>query len=96
MTGRCSSRWWRGLKKAERRTLVALMTARGTRMGGGGYYPDDCSDCGSCGTPMLGAGLCSACYDTYRTLHDKADALLRGPVRGDPRPEVEVPPSNTD
>lgn len=75
--GRYSKRWWRGLTKNERRLLVGVMMARSVPYGGyGGEYPDDCSECGSCGEAMLGTGLCSYCYSIYETLHKKADSRL--------------------
>lgn len=41
--------------------------------GSGGYLPDDCSECDTCGQPMLGSGNCPACYaeipHIYKRLH---------------------------
>ena len=75
MTRRLSMRdrgFWRRLTKAERSELMALQTSRhSTGMGGGGYLPDDCSECGACGNPILGSGWCSWCYERYARLMAK-------------------------
>ncbi len=65
---------WSRLTKQERAEYMAIQTApRGGRMGGGGYLPDDCSECNYCGNPMLGyPGLCGACYSRWKALKDKA------------------------
>lgn len=64
--------FWRRLTKAERFELVTLQMSRSTGYGGGGYLPEDCSECGACGLPMLGAGgMCSACYKRYARLMAK-------------------------
>lgn len=81
--GRYSKRWWRGLTKDERRTLVRLMIAPSGSLGGGGYLPDDCSDCGGCGMPTLGTGLCDRCYARFDALHNKADAKMPSRKRVD-------------
>jgi hypothetical protein len=61
--------FWRRLTAAERRELVALQFAKSGPYGGGGYLPDDCSECGACGQPMLGsAGMCGACYKRFVAL----------------------------
>lgn len=61
--------FWRRLTKAERAELMALQMSRhSTGYGGGGYLPDDCSECGACGQPILGPGWCSGCYDRYARL----------------------------
>ena len=78
MKGRYNKRWWRALTKDERRKLVQIMTSRRGRYGSGGYLPDDSSECGSCGEPMLGTGLCRSCYRVYAALHQKADNALQG------------------
>ena len=83
MKGRYSKKWWRGLNKDERRVLVGIMTARIVSYGGGGYLPDDCSECGACGEPMLGMGLCLLCYKRYSTLHDKADQVFKSARQAD-------------
>ena len=65
--------FWRNLTKWERSELMALQTSRHTSgYGGGGYLPDDCSECGACGQPILGSGWCSACYKRYDALVTKA------------------------
>lgn len=62
-------RFWRNLTKAERRDLMFLQTARhSTGYGGGGYLPDDCSECGACGEPIMGSGWCSGCSNRYAAL----------------------------
>lgn len=62
--------FWRRLTKAERSRLMYLQMHSGpTGYGGGGYLPDDCSECGACGQPMLGSGgWCRACYRDWESL----------------------------
>ena len=36
-----------------------------------GSLPDDCSECGACGAPMLGSGWCNYCSDEYESLVKK-------------------------
>jgi hypothetical protein len=35
--------------------------------GGGGYLPDDTTECGVCGSPCL-SSPCSYCYDQYNRI----------------------------
>ena len=66
--------FWRRLTKGERIRLMYLQMngSRGGSYGGGGYLPDDCSECGACGQPMLGSGgMCGACYRDYEALMAK-------------------------
>jgi len=66
---------WANLTKEERAEYMRLqMSHSGNSYGGGGYLPDDCSDCGSCGEPMLGTGRCPSCSSRYRTLREKLEA----------------------
>ncbi len=61
------------LTKYERSHFMWLqMHQGGTGYGGGGYLPDDCSECGACGQPILGTGWCSPCNDEYTALERKA------------------------
>lgn len=64
---------WGRLTADERRELMALqMAPSGGSMGGGGYLPEDCSECRACGQPMLGyPGMCSACYRRWDALVTK-------------------------
>ena len=64
--------FWRHLTKAERSELMQLQTSKSGGFGSGGYLPDDCSECGACGQPMLGVGgMCLACYQRYEFLMEK-------------------------
>jgi len=65
-----TAEWWARLTKGERAELVWLERATGSGYGGGGYLPDDCSECGACGDAMLGSGLCPHCGN-------RLDALLK-------------------
>ena len=65
---------WNNLNASERRVYMQIQMSHGTSYGGGGYLPDDCSDCGACGLPMLGTGICHNCYTTWKSLDNK----LRG------------------
>lgn len=58
----------------ERRELMYLqMSHSGTAYGGyDGRLPDDCSECGACGTPILGTGWCHPCYERWEKLRSKA------------------------
>ena len=61
------------LSRDERAELMFLqMSQSGTSYGGGGYLPDDCSDCGACGTAILGTGWCTACFERFDQLRAKA------------------------
>ena len=48
------------------------MSPGGTSYGGGGYLPDDCSECSACGEPMLGTGWCRSCFERWHSLSEKA------------------------
>ena len=39
--------------------------------GGGGYLPDDCSDCDYCGQPMFGCGMCPDCDAELKNIYPK-------------------------
>ena len=66
--------WWARLTKEERSQLIALEQDE-YRGGRSGSLPDDCSECGSCGNPTIGIGLCMMCLDIYYKLLRKASAL---------------------
>lgn len=67
-----TKQWWAVLTKYERRELVYL--ERGDRHSSySSYYPDDCVECGSCGNPSLGSGLCPLCRNRLTDLLDKAN-----------------------
>jgi len=67
--------WWGGLSKTERSTLVYLERAQHW-FGRSGYYPDDCGDCGGCGCPSLGGGLCNQCSNQLQQLLNKASLAI--------------------
>jgi hypothetical protein len=62
---------WKRLTKAERREYMSIQMARSTGYGGGGYLPDDCSECGACGESTLGIGLCGHCSRRHTALWRK-------------------------
>lgn len=68
-----TKQWWANLTKDERSELVMLERADncGTRSA---YIPDDCYECGWCGTPHLGSGLCPLCGKRLDQLVAKASA----------------------
>lgn len=64
--------WWANLTKEERSELVYL--ERGANQSHySSYYPDDCVECGGCGSPSLGSGLCSLCLARLNDLLRKAN-----------------------
>jgi hypothetical protein len=72
----------RRLPIEKRRRLVQLQMSphTGSSYGGsGGYLPDDCSECGACGEPMLGSGWCSSCYREFNALLKEASDSLANP-----------------
>ena len=61
----------KGLTKPERARYMQLqMSPASSRYGG--YLPDDCSECGACGEPILGSGWCQRCSSEFDTLRTKA------------------------
>ena len=71
---RRTKEWWAQLSTEERSRLVYLERSEnlsGSR--GTGGLPDDCSECGSCGWPHLGTGLCDKCLQEMIDLIEKAD-----------------------
>ena len=72
---RRTKEWWNRLSKGERIRLVYLEHAPSGGYGGGGYLPDDCSECGGCSQPMLGCGLCQWCSRELSELIGKADGM---------------------
>ena len=63
--------FWANLLPEERRRLMELQTSKSGSYSAGGYLPDDCSECGACGQPMLGVGMCDACYRDFDRLMAK-------------------------
>lgn len=73
---RRTKQWWSSLTKDERSELVGL--ERSERYSGrSAYIPDDCSECGSCGTPHLGHGLCPLCTIRLYELTQKANNSIK-------------------
>lgn len=59
------------LTKDEQAELMMMqMSPSGTKYGG--YLPDDCSECGVCGEPILGTGWCQYHYKRFDFLVRKA------------------------
>lgn len=61
---------WENLTKGERAEYMRLQMSPSWG-GGSAYYPDDCSECGACGTPTLGGGWCRSCLARHIKLEDK-------------------------
>lgn len=69
--------WWARLSRKERKELVYLEKASNNynSYGGGGYLPDDCSECSFCENPMVGIGLCDKCSCRLNFLIRKASSV---------------------
>lgn len=62
------------LTRGERGEMMMLqMSPAGGAYSAGGYLPDDCSECGACGEPILGSGWCSRCGERFEELVSKAE-----------------------
>jgi len=70
-----TKKWWKQFNKAQRAYIVYFEKAgkESSDYGGGGYLPDDCSECAVCSQPMLGSGTCQSCYGTYNAIINKAN-----------------------
>lgn len=64
--------WWAHLTKTERSELVSLERAY-IRSRKSKYISDDCVECGYCGCPHPGYGLCSPCWNRKVELVAKAN-----------------------
>lgn len=64
---------WNKLNKEERSRLVYLERSdkKSSGFSSNGMIPDDCCECGACGSPHLGSGLCDYCLDELIKLQDK-------------------------
>ena len=62
---------WDNLNKEERAEYMRIQMAPRGGYDRSGYLPDDCGECGACGQPILGAGLCRHCFEEWRTLNFK-------------------------
>lgn len=61
---------WNNLTKEERSEYMMYQMSP-SYCSNDGYLPDDCSDCGSCGQPILGSGWCNSCYKRFDELRNK-------------------------
>jgi hypothetical protein len=70
-----TKKWWACLTKTERQSLVYLERSENNSGGYGGYLPDDCYECGSCGIPCFGSGggLCERCSKQLEFIIKKAN-----------------------
>jgi hypothetical protein len=69
--------WWSRLTKEQRSKLYYLERAS-NNLGKGSYYlPDNCSECGHCGNPVLGGSLCNDCLDELLKLYKIADGGIK-------------------
>ena len=73
---RRTKEWWQTLTKYERRRLVKLEHSSSGPYGGGGYLPDDCSECNGCEQPQLGYGLCIHCLHEIGDIVTKANIAI--------------------
>lgn len=80
---RRTSAFWAVLLPEERSFLVAFERSKPGNYGGGGYLPEDCSECGLCGQPFLGCGHCSACLRQYNQILENAGRALAARARRD-------------
>ena len=69
-----TKKWWKKLNKQERSYIVFFdKSNKSCGNYGGGYLPDDCSECNVCGRPILGSGTCQFCYKEYEKIIEKAN-----------------------
>lgn len=64
---------WDNLTKEERRRYMQLQMSPSSCYDRSGYLPDDCRECGACGTPTLNSGLCDSCYREWEELRNKLE-----------------------
>ena len=70
---RRTKEWWARLTPRERWYVHWLERAK--YLGRSDYLPDDCMECGFCGSPFPGnSKLCPGCEDLLRELIVKANA----------------------
>ena len=62
---------WNNLTKEERAEYMILQMSPQGSYDRSGYLPDDCGECGACGTPILGCGWCSSCTQRFNALDSK-------------------------
>ena len=71
------TRNWDNLTKDERTRYMQLQMSPSRGGSGGGYLPDDCSECGACGQPCLvDVGWCGSCLDEKIRLDKKLEASV--------------------
>lgn len=61
---------WNNLNQDERREYMFLQMSK-SYGGNSGYLPDDSSECGVCGEPILGYGWCNFHYKRFDELWTK-------------------------
>ena len=64
---------WDNLTSDERRRYMRLQMSPSGSYDRSGYLPDDCGECGACGTPILGTGWCKTCHQEWQALRDKLE-----------------------
>jgi len=62
---------WDNLTREERAEYMRLQMSPQGGYDRSGYLPDDCGECGACGTPILGTGWCKKCSQRFKELDDK-------------------------
>ena len=65
---------WENLTPIEKRRYMQLQMSPQGGYDHSGYLPDDCGECGACGTPTLGGGWCPDCTKEYDALRAKLEA----------------------
>jgi hypothetical protein len=65
---------WKNLTKKERARYMQLQMSPSS-CGRSDYLPDDCHMCGACGDPSMGSGWCHNCYNEWKILRDKLEAI---------------------
>jgi len=75
---RRTKQWWEILSKDERARLVYLERSNNKIGSHSAYLPDDCTECTSCGQPVMGDGLCKNCSIELLMLTSKPKDILSG------------------
>ena len=67
---RRTKEWWAKFTPEERSTIV-YFERYCERGGRSSYLPDDCGDCGVCGSVTKGSGACRDCTTEYLKILEK-------------------------
>ena len=69
---------WNKLTMRERAEYMRLQMSPQGGYDRSGYLPEDCGECGACGTPKLGGGWCNDCYGRWKELRNKMEGGTDG------------------